>query len=103
MKKKQLDPSKNPITQIKKSCEAVHLEKHGQQRSGTALIAEFCGVTFRTARNWELGWALPYTEWTGETNYAEKLAAVSEYTQKEILSVPPVVSRSAKKDYEAVA
>lgn len=42
---------------------------------GLQPLAKACGVTYQALRKWEARGRLPRTEWTGETNYAEKLAA----------------------------
>lgn len=56
----QLKP--NPIT------EAI------EAAGGPMAVAEACGLTsYQAVKKWEAAGKLPRTEWTKETNYAEKI------------------------------
>lgn len=45
---------------------------------GTPTAAKTCGVSTRSVNKWIAAERLPRTEYTGETSYAKKLAALSE-------------------------
>lgn len=55
--------SENPVTRV--------IDKAGS----VTAVAAVCGVSYQAIRKWEERGRLPRTEWTGETNYAEKLEA----------------------------
>lgn len=59
--------SENPITKL--------IAKAGGSRtSALKSIAATCGLkSYQSILKWEENEKLPRTEWTGETNYAEKL------------------------------
>lgn len=42
-----------------------------------SVVAEACGVSQRAIYKWMTNGKLPRTDYTGETNYAEKIASVS--------------------------
>ncbi len=44
---------------------------------GVAKASVVCGVSQRAAYKWLAAESLPRTEYTGETNYAERLAAAA--------------------------
>ncbi len=44
-----------------------------QKRSGVSQIAAICGVTPQAVKKWVVAGRLPRTEFTGETNHAEKI------------------------------
>lgn len=46
------------------------------ERAGLRAIADACGVSYQAVQRWVRNGALPRTEWTGETNYAEAIAAI---------------------------
>jgi hypothetical protein len=46
-------------------------------RAPIKVASDACGVTTRTVHNWIKNGCLPRTEYTGETHYAEALAAAS--------------------------
>lgn len=45
---------------------------------GLQPLARVCGVSYQALRKWERAGRLPRTEWTGETTYAKKIAAVCQ-------------------------
>ncbi|MBJ2267784.1 hypothetical protein JFT60_10430 [Pseudomonas sp. MF6772] len=45
---------------------------------GTPTAAKTCGVSTRSVNKWIAAGRLPRTEYTGETSYAKKLAALSD-------------------------
>lgn len=47
------------------------------QAGGVAKAAAACGVSQRAIYKWLAAETLPRTEYTGETNYAERLAAAA--------------------------
>lgn len=66
---------------------------------GVVAIAKACGVSHQAVRKWERRGRLPRTEWTGETNYAERIAAAVDgaVTTEDLLAMPlsEQVDRSA--------
>lgn len=44
--------------------------------AGLSQTAEAVGVSYQAVRKWEANGRLPRTDFTGETNYAEKMAAL---------------------------
>jgi HD-like signal output (HDOD) protein len=42
---------------------------------GLQPLSNVLGVTYQAIRRWEKSGCLPRTEWTGETDYASKIAA----------------------------
>ena len=44
---------------------------------GVGAAADACGVSIRAVYKWMASGSLPRTDFTGETNYAERLAAAS--------------------------
>lgn len=59
--------------------------------AGLVPTAEAVGLSYQAVRKWETRGFLPRTEFTGETNYAEKLSALvdNEVTVEELLSMRP--------------
>ncbi len=57
---------------------------------GTQKIADHCHVSVRAVYKWCEKGCLPRTEYTGETNYAEKIEALSEgrYKKEDLLRLP---------------
>ncbi|MFQ1046951.1 helix-turn-helix domain-containing protein [Avibacterium paragallinarum] len=53
---------------------------------GVSNVAKLCGITTRAVYKWRASNSLPRTDYTGETQYAEKLASVlnSEITANDI-------------------
>lgn len=49
-----------------------------QQAGGATKSAEVCGVSPRAVYKWLNSGSLPRTDYTGETQYAAKLAAASD-------------------------
>lgn len=45
---------------------------------GLRAVADACGVTYQAVRKWEKTGRLPRTEWTGETDYAERIERATE-------------------------
>lgn len=55
-------------------------------------MSRICGVTNTSVHRWRKKGHLPRTEWTGETNYAEKIEAATHglITKAELLTqIPP--------------
>lgn len=40
---------------------------------GLQPLADICGRSYQAVKKWEKAGRLPRTDWTGETNYAEKI------------------------------
>ncbi|SDS19995.1 hypothetical protein SAMN05216421_1085 [Halopseudomonas xinjiangensis] len=49
-----------------------------QKAGGPARAAQLCGISSRAIYKWISSGSLPRTEYTGETDYAQRLAAASE-------------------------
>lgn len=45
---------------------------------GLAPLAKALGVTYQAVGKWEAAGRLPRTEWTGETQYAETIEALTQ-------------------------
>lgn len=45
---------------------------------GRTEVAEITGVSYMAVKKWERNGRFPRTEYTGETNYTEKLSQASE-------------------------
>ena len=58
---------------------------------GAHGFAQVCGVTRHAVLKWQKRGRLPRTEWTGETQYAEKIEAATHgaITKAELLSYVP--------------
>lgn len=58
---------------------------------GLSQLAGVCGVTYQAVRKWERRGCLPRSEWTGETEYASKIATASAgvFTAEQLLSHRP--------------
>jgi len=56
---------------------------------GLRSLASHLGVTYQAIQKWEANDRLPRTEWTGETNYAEKIQALTNgaITKQELLDM----------------
>ena len=54
-----------------------------------SVVADVCGVSQRAIYKWMDNGKLPRTEYTGETNYAEKIALASNglFSVDEILAI----------------
>lgn len=61
----------HPLTQA-----AAHLGGADKPTRGIARIASACGVTYQAAKKWVDTGRLPRTEWTGETNHAERIVVL---------------------------
>ena len=72
----------NTVTPLQK---AFHL------CGGPYGLSRVCGVTNTSVHRWKKKGALPRTEWTGETRYAELIEAATNgaVTKAELLSCPP--------------
>lgn len=59
-------------------------------RLGLQPLARLCGVSYQAVRKWQRAGRLPRTEWTGETDYAARIAAAlhGEITQDQLLAAP---------------
>lgn len=63
---------------------------------GTRQIASACGVTVQAVTKWKARKRLPRTEWTGETNYAGQIEALTEsHVTREQLLFYPVQQQAA--------
>ena len=70
------------------------ISKHGFE-----VLAEICGVTRPAIHKWKKKGRFPRTEWTGETNYAQRIAEFDpEFTKSELLELP---STDGKESAEA--
>lgn len=60
---------------------------------GLKKLESVLQVSYQAIRKWEKAGRLPRTEWTGETNYAEKIANACEgnVTVEELLRKPCAV------------
>ncbi|WP_043614420.1 YdaS family helix-turn-helix protein [Chromobacterium violaceum] len=58
---------------------------------GLQPLAQACGVTYQAVRKWEKRNRLPRTDWTGETNYAAAIEAVTggAISKKSLLTAVP--------------
>lgn len=54
------------------------LKESIKKAGGVVKAAKVCGVSQRAVYKWLTRGGLPRTEYTGETNYAEKLALASK-------------------------
>ena len=45
--------------------------------AGLQGVAVACGVSYQAVRKWEKSGHLPRTEWTGETDYSEKIERIT--------------------------
>lgn len=72
-----ITPESNPITS------AINI-------IGLGVMASSLGVSYQAIRKWEVAGRLPRTEWTGETNYAEKIeiAASGKIKKADLLTLP---------------
>ncbi|WP_299077720.1 helix-turn-helix domain-containing protein [uncultured Paraglaciecola sp.] len=59
--------------------------------AGLSQTAKACGISYQAVRKWEANQSLPRTEFTDETNYAEKLSALvnNQVTADQLLSMKP--------------
>lgn len=57
---------------------------------GLQNLAKGLGVTYQAVRKWEAAGRLPRTEWTGETDYAEKIVVLSggAVSRRDLLQLP---------------
>jgi hypothetical protein len=55
--------------------EQTHPMEQAIAKVGLVQIAAACGKTHQAVRKWQRAGRLPRTEWTGESNYAEKISA----------------------------
>lgn len=60
------------------------------RKLGPYKIATLCGVKGPSVYKWDKSGYLPRTEWTGETTYAERIAAAmdGEVTVEQLLTRP---------------
>lgn len=56
---------------------------------GFSNVAQICEISSTGVRKWLKAHALPRTEWTGETNYAERLSQAlgGKLSKEEILKI----------------
>ncbi len=66
---------------------------------GLKEVAAACGVSYQAVRKWESKNRFPRTEFTGETDYAARIAAAckaadpqSQITREALLGLPAVTS-----------
>lgn len=71
-------------------------KSHPLQRAidqiGLQPLAKELGVTYVAIRKWQAVGRLPRTEWTGETDYAERIARLMDgsVTKKQLLAPWPI-------------
>jgi len=51
-----------------------------------AKVAKICGVTHGALDRWKRLGRFPRTDFTGETNYAERIAKLSGHSREELLA-----------------
>lgn len=75
------------------------LERAVRILGGYSATGRVCGVSFMSVIKWVKKGHLPRTEWTGETNYAEKIASALDgiVSREELLSIRPT-SRSFSRE-----
>ncbi len=68
---------------------ATHPLSEAIRLLGLSRLAKELGVTYQAVRKWEAKRRLPRTEWTGETNYAERIEQLSSgrVTKQQLLEV----------------
>lgn len=61
---------------------------------GRQKVADIFGITYMSVVKWEKNGRFPYTDYAGETDYAERLANLSDgkFTKDELL--PPIKRRN---------
>lgn len=61
---------------------------------GLQPLAQLCGVSYQAVRKWQRTGRLPRTEWTGETNYAERIARAMNgtVTRAALLTLPTAIT-----------
>ena len=62
---------------------------HAIKQIGLTKVAQACEVTPSAVHKWQTRNRLPRTEWTGETNYAVRIAALHGDIEPNDLLVPP--------------
>lgn len=55
----------------------TNLKQAISDAGGALQVAKACGVSVRAVYKWVASGSLPRTEYTGETHYAEKIAAAA--------------------------
>lgn len=64
---------------------------------GLSQMASHLGLTYQAIRKWEAAGRLPRTEWTGETDYATRIAGMQgcPVTREELMQVYREPARAA--------
>jgi hypothetical protein len=59
--------------------------------AGLIPVAKACGISYQSVRKWEEKESLPRTEFTGETDYAKRIASLvnDEVTVAQLKSMKP--------------
>lgn len=75
---------------------------------GVAKIAGVCGVSYQAAKKWTLKGKLPRTDYTGETDYAGRIAAAcksadpeSEITREALLGISEVTHHDRHDSHDS--
>lgn len=65
----------------------TNLKQAVADAGGAEQVAKVCGVSVRAVYKWTASGRLPRTEYTGETQYAEKIAAAAggAFSSQELL------------------
>lgn len=61
-----------------RSMNTSHPLKRAIELVGLTALARELGVTHQAVRKWEAAGRMPRTEWTGETDYCERIERLSE-------------------------
>ncbi|MGE0329709.1 MAG: hypothetical protein AB7P37_03340 [Ramlibacter sp.] len=90
--------------------------QRAKRRLGVGEIARICDVSREAVRKWCAQGHLPRTEWTGESNYAERIAqgyalhmafkpelGEVAITAADLLALKPVASRAQRSLVAAAA
>lgn len=67
-----------------------------------SVVADVCGVSQRAIYKWMDNGKLPRTEYTGETNYAEKIAHASNLERRALLAAQDALSTAIDAHDDAV-
>jgi DNA-binding transcriptional regulator YdaS (Cro superfamily) len=71
---------------------------------GYSATGRVCGVSFMSVIKWVRKGHLPRTEWTGETNYADRIASAIDgiVSREELLSTRPTPRSFSRESSQEV-